>query len=253
MLGHRFFAVVSASCEQNRPIFCIAEFRDPSQAFQRLRDHHIDLSTLCSNLKFPGRGQRETPVAPIPVLIEIAWLCNGKNAARFRREGVHVFCRALGGDLSLVDEIKARHGMMEGTLEQEALLEGTGVTMAEANGHAAVPAPLSELAALELEERKMRLKERNLLLDALKTILSPTPPVENTRLKTSGIRRCTMSSQDIHQDIRRLLYYECSRCGYVCSLFSKLREHTQRKKCRDAGVYRCVLVGAPESREPADA
>ena len=173
-----------------------------SKTFQKLCEHYPEVNQKIFTSKFPGQGQRPTPVAPIPVLIEIAWLCNGKNAARFRREGVHVFCRALGGDLSLIDDIKARHGMMEGTLEQEALLEGTGVTMAEANGQAAVPAPSPELAALEVEERKMHvrqidmeLKERDLkfvkdiltvssvlkdvdatirtmLLDTLKTILS---------------------------------------------------------------------------------
>lgn len=120
-----------------------------SQVFLRLCEHHPEVHQKKRTSKFPGRGQRETPVAPIPVLIEIAWLCNGKNAARFRREGVHVFCRALGGDLSLIDEIKARHGMMEDTLEQEALLEGTGVTVAQANGRA---------DQLEIEERKMKLR-----------------------------------------------------------------------------------------------
>ena len=145
-----------------------------SRDFARFLVVHPEVHPRWMSLKYPGKGQTATPAAPISVLIEIAWLLDGKNAARFRREGVHVFCRALGGDLSLVDEIKARHGMVEGTLEQEALLEGTGVTMAEANGHAAVPAPSPELAALEVEERKMRLKERNLLLDALKTILFPS-------------------------------------------------------------------------------
>ena len=133
-----------------------------SRDFKRFTDaypeFHVDVHPRVVGFKFPGRGQKSTPAAPIPVLVEIAWLLDGKNAARFRREGVHVFCRALGGDISLIDEIKARHGMMEGTLEQEALLEGTGVTMAEANGQALT-------GALDIEERRMKLNKDKMDLD----------------------------------------------------------------------------------------
>ena len=89
------------------------------------------------NLKFPGRGQRPTPVAYLKDLVEIAWLCPGKHAKEFRRTGAVTLCRALGGDLSLVDEIRERHSTVTAE-DQEALLAGTGVTAAEANGQALV-------------------------------------------------------------------------------------------------------------------
>ena len=48
----------------------------------------------------------------------------------------------------------------------------------------------------------------------------------------------------------RVAYFECSKCGYACSLFSKTFEHAKnRKKCRGADVYRCILAGRPESRD----
>ena len=108
-----------------------------TKVFQRITDQFPELLPRCQNLKFPGRGQRPTPVAFLKDLIEIAWLCPGKHAKEFRRTGAVTLCRALGGDLSLVDEIRARHQDISEE-EQEALLAGTGVTVAEANGQALV-------------------------------------------------------------------------------------------------------------------
>ena len=127
-----------------------------SRDLQRILEVHPDLRPKMKDLKFNGRGQRPTPVAPLPVLIEIAWLCPGRHAQAFRRTGARTLCRALGGDLSLVDEIKARHEEVAGTDEQAALLAGTGVSTAEANGQAMAPNP--EFTALDLEERRARIE-----------------------------------------------------------------------------------------------
>ena len=121
-----------------------------SQAFQRLCEHHPELNTSRVDFKFPGQGQRPTPVATVMTLCEIAWLLPGKNAAVFRREGASTLCRALGGDLTLIEEIRARHGDIEPE-EQAILLEGTGVSVQEANG---------EVHQLELAERQFALLER---------------------------------------------------------------------------------------------
>jgi hypothetical protein len=117
------------------------------------------------DFKFPGQGQRPTPVATVMTLCEIAWLLPGLNAAIFRKEGAATLCRALGGDLTLIDEIKARHGEIAGGEEQGILLEGTGVTVAEANGTAIVIGARSNaLLDLEIAERKLKLEERKLKL-----------------------------------------------------------------------------------------
>ena len=57
--------------------------------------------------------------------MEIAWLCPGKAAKEFRRQGAVTLCRALGGDLTLVDEIEKRHAEVAGTEVQKVLLQGT--------------------------------------------------------------------------------------------------------------------------------
>ena len=58
------------------------------------------------NLKFPGRGQRDTPVADLPTIIEVIFLLPGKMAAQVRSEASKLFVRYLGGDLSLVQEVQ---------------------------------------------------------------------------------------------------------------------------------------------------
>ena len=136
-----------------------------SKVFQRLSEHHPDLRASRMDFKFPGQGQRPTPVANVVTLCEIAWLLPGLNAAIFRKEGAATLCRALGGDLTLIDEIKARHGEIAGGEEQGILLEGTGVTVAEANGTAIVIGARSNaLLDLEIAERKLKLEERKLKL-----------------------------------------------------------------------------------------
>ena len=122
---------------------------------ERIKKAFPDVTTKCSDFKFAGKGQRLTPVAPVPVLVEIAWLCQGKNAREFRRAGVRTLCRALGGDLSLVDEITARHREVAGSDEQATLLAGTGVSMAEANGKALAVVSTE----LDLAERRARIRK----------------------------------------------------------------------------------------------
>ena len=81
-------------------------------------------------LRTNGKG-RETPVAFVATLVEIAWLLPSKSAGAFRRKGAESVCRMLGGDLSLVDEIQRKHAQVAGTAEEEFLLadaQGGGST-----------------------------------------------------------------------------------------------------------------------------
>ena len=122
-----------------------------SRDLQRILEVHPDLRPKMKDLKFNGRGQRPTPVAPLPVLIEIAWLCPGRHAQAFRRTGARTLCRALGGDLSLIDEIKARKAKVPFEI-------APGVSTAVANGQALQPV----VSALDVDERRMRLKAMEL-------------------------------------------------------------------------------------------
>jgi len=85
------------------------------------------LGSRCPRLKINGKGN-ETPVADAKTLIEIVWLLPGKKAHTFRRQSSEKVCRLLGGDLSLVAEIEARHNSLQSTEEgratQSFLLDG---------------------------------------------------------------------------------------------------------------------------------
>ncbi len=131
--------------------------RHASHNFQRLVDNYPELHSRCVDFKFPGRGQRPTPVAHLRDLVEIAWLCPGRNAAEFRRTGAVTLCRTLGGDLSMIDEIRARRAVLSDE-DQEALLAGTGVTAAEANAQALVPLNPEEQRALKLRNDREELE-----------------------------------------------------------------------------------------------
>ena len=61
-----------------------------------------------TNHKFPGRGQKLIPVAPISVIVEIIMIMPSLNSRKWRLNAAQVLCRAFGGDPQLIKEIEAR-------------------------------------------------------------------------------------------------------------------------------------------------
>ena len=53
--------------------------------FRRLEKQNPEVSDFCSDFKFPGRGQRETPVTNEEGMYQILMLCPGKRGAEFRK------------------------------------------------------------------------------------------------------------------------------------------------------------------------
>ena len=86
-----------------------------------------DVTTRCGHLKINGKG-KPIPVADAKCLVEIVWLLPGKKAHTFRRQSSEKVCRLLGGDMTLVSEIDARHAALqrteEGRATQEFMLDG---------------------------------------------------------------------------------------------------------------------------------
>ena len=85
----------------------------------RLLETTPELTTRVGQLRMNGKG-RETPVADAKTLIEIIWLLPGKKAREFRHKSSEKVCRLLGGDLSLVSEIEARHTSLQSTEDGRA-------------------------------------------------------------------------------------------------------------------------------------
>jgi hypothetical protein len=66
---------------------------------------------MVTNFKFPGRGQRDTPVADAEGITHIIMILPGRAAAIARQSAANVVVRYLGGDTSLVTEIMANRDM----------------------------------------------------------------------------------------------------------------------------------------------
>ena len=53
-------------------------------AFTRLKRDYPEVTANCSDFKFAGRGQRNTPVTGVRGIVEIIMLLGGSHAARVR-------------------------------------------------------------------------------------------------------------------------------------------------------------------------
>ena len=74
---------------------------------QVIFEKHNELTQKVSQIKFGGRGNRESPVPKdLPALIEIIFLLPGRAAAQVRQAAAQLFVRFLGGDLSLIAEVE---------------------------------------------------------------------------------------------------------------------------------------------------
>ena len=66
-----------------------------------VKERYPEVSRNLRNFRFPGRGQRDTPVVDVRGIVEIVMLLPGRHAARVRRQAAELLCRYLGGDLAL--------------------------------------------------------------------------------------------------------------------------------------------------------
>ena len=74
---------------------------------------YAEVDGISVHYRFPGRGQRDTPVADVRGIVEIVMLLPGRQAARVRRQAAELLCRFLGEDLALVDEVCRNRGFQE--------------------------------------------------------------------------------------------------------------------------------------------
>ena len=77
-----------------------------SKAVRELLRSQPEVRSKISNLKFPGRGQRDTPGAEIETIIEIVMLLPGAAAATTRCQAAKLLVRYIGADMKLVEELQ---------------------------------------------------------------------------------------------------------------------------------------------------
>lgn len=70
-------------------------------------EYQQEVAALCRYLKFPGKGQKETPCMTIRGLQRLLMILGGKVASEFREIVEATFTRVMAGDTSLIEVINA--------------------------------------------------------------------------------------------------------------------------------------------------
>lgn len=79
--------------------------REPAHVWNDLKTQIDD--TNKKMFKFSGQGQRDTPVLNGKGVVKLLFLLPGTKARQFVAEGAEVLVRFLGGDATLIEELKA--------------------------------------------------------------------------------------------------------------------------------------------------
>ena len=93
--------------------------KNPHDSWLSLCREHNEVLGLTENFKFPGRGQRDTPVTDAKGIVQIIMLLPSRAAAPIRAKAADVLVRYLGGDSSLVPEIQANRERQEHLAQEQ--------------------------------------------------------------------------------------------------------------------------------------
>ena len=101
----------------------VTEVENARDTYSTISSTHPEVVAKTDNFQFPGQGQRPTPVTDIQGMLKLINLLPGANAARFRAGGAKLLVRYMGGDETLVDEVRAiqdhhASGASQGTMGQ---------------------------------------------------------------------------------------------------------------------------------------
>lgn len=81
--------------------------KNPKETWKNLmKIHEEEVVQFVYYLKFPGAGQRETPCINAKGLVKLLMWIPGKLAQEFRNQAADIMIRYIGGDTSLINEIK---------------------------------------------------------------------------------------------------------------------------------------------------
>lgn len=81
--------------------------RHSNTYFTRMCGAYPEVRTACVDFKFPGQGQRPTPVTDARGMVMIINMLPGPRAAQFRVSTAELLVRYLGGDKTLIEEINS--------------------------------------------------------------------------------------------------------------------------------------------------
>jgi hypothetical protein len=105
-------------------IAVVGEQKNPRQAWERLIERYPEVVPKCDNFKFPGRGQRETPVTDREGWAYILGLLPGVVGRKYREESANLVVRYLDGDIKLAAEVVDRNESQQDLEWLETRLRG---------------------------------------------------------------------------------------------------------------------------------
>jgi len=82
--------------------------KNPRKVWERLTVSFPEVVAKCHNLKFPGAGQRNTPVCDRQVALEIIGLLPGAVGKKYREEAAKLFLRYMDADVTVATEVVKR-------------------------------------------------------------------------------------------------------------------------------------------------
>ena len=119
-------------------IHVVCNTRTPENAWrvlERVKVTFGEVSQLLQDFKFPGQGQRDTPVVNARGFVTLINLLPGRRVALFRLESADIVARYLGGDATLIAEIN-RNAEIQAALPADHPMAIFGQDVAAVNARA---------------------------------------------------------------------------------------------------------------------
>lgn len=104
--------------------------KNPHEVWKRLCKQYPEVLTFCENFKFPGRGQRETPVIDREGWAYILGLLPGVMGNKYRESSAELVIRYLDADVTLAENIVERTNDEDGLERLEARIKGKKIRKA---------------------------------------------------------------------------------------------------------------------------
>lgn len=96
------------------------EQKSPRKVWQRLKEGYPEVVTKCHYFKFPGRGQRETPVTDKEGWLYILGLLPGVMGQKYRESAAKLVVQYLDADIKLALDVIDRNDNEEDLQQAEA-------------------------------------------------------------------------------------------------------------------------------------
>lgn len=138
-----------------------------NNAAEKIRELRNEVKDCIVNFKFPGRGQRETPVATPSNLVKIILALpnpGGKYPllTKFREYCAQTLVRSIGGDVSLADEIMARNDAFEsGAVSRDHPLQSFRTEVSDRVGVGS----LESIRKMKLENDELEARTKRYILE----------------------------------------------------------------------------------------